>query len=327
MKKQYNREQPDFGITDKHGHWRPPYPSTYSPLFEKPVSFKEFLKFLFGWGGYIWPRHVLYAGLAFFTYYVLQPGFAVTREFAAGWILLMFARNIALIWIIAGGWHLILYTLKLHGKERKYHPKWQAKNEKRFLFNNQTWDNIFWSCISGAAIWTVYEVFYMWAAARGIVPLISFDSRPLLFIALFFLIPLWREAHFYFIHRLIHWKPLFRAVHKIHHYNFNPGPWSGMAMHPVEHILYLSVVLIHFIVPSNPVHFFYNAQLTALTPAGGHHGFEGPLFKGLVPSGDYFHYLHHKHVTCNFGTTIIPWDRWLGVYYNGEGEYKTKNKK
>jgi sterol desaturase/sphingolipid hydroxylase (fatty acid hydroxylase superfamily) len=95
-------------------------------------------------------------------------------------------------------------------------------------------------------------------------------------------------------------------------------------MHPIEHIGYFSCLLIHFVVPSHPVHFFYDAQLTALTPAQGHTGFEGPIFAGKWPVGDYFHYLHHRHVSCNFGGGGIPWDKWLGRYYGGEGPYKTK---
>ena len=48
-------------------------------------------------------------------------------------------------------------------------------------------------------------------------------------------------------------------------------------MHPIEHLLYFSVVLIHWVVPSHPLHFLFNAQHTALTPAPGHTGFEGKL--------------------------------------------------
>merc|ERR1711934_353252 len=106
------------------------------------------------------------------------------------------------------------------------------------------------------------------------------------------LIPIWREFHFYWTHRLIHWKPLYKTVHYLHHRNVNPGPWSGLSMHPVEHLFYFSVVLIHFVVPSHPLHFFFNGQHTALTPSAGHHGFEGPVAGDMVPTGSYFHYLH-----------------------------------
>ena len=66
-------------------------------------------------------------------------------------------------------------------------------------------------------------------------------------------------------------------------------------MHPIEHVVYFSVVLIHFVVPSHPIHFIFNSQHTALTPSGGHHGYEGPILNGAVPTGSYFHYLHHRY--------------------------------
>jgi hypothetical protein len=53
------------------------------------------------------------------------------------WISTVLLRNTALIWIFAGGWHLILYQLKLQQSEKKYDPNWQAVNSKRFMFSDQ----------------------------------------------------------------------------------------------------------------------------------------------------------------------------------------------
>jgi sterol desaturase/sphingolipid hydroxylase (fatty acid hydroxylase superfamily) len=92
-------------------------------------------------------------------------------------------------------------------------------------------------------------------------------------------------------------------------------------MHPIEHLIYWSCTLIHFIIPSHPVHFFFNAQHAALVPYGGHDGFEGPLLRGLLPAGDYMHYLHHKHISCNYGTIIVPYDHYFKSLYGGEGKY------
>jgi hypothetical protein len=44
----------------------------------------------------------------------------------------------------------------------------------------------------------------------------------------------------------------------------------------------------------------------------GHHGFEGLLFNRTLVTGSYFHYLHHRFVSCN------------GVFFNGEGTYRTR---
>jgi sterol desaturase/sphingolipid hydroxylase (fatty acid hydroxylase superfamily) len=313
----------DWGRYDEKGHWKPPEPCGYMPLFKRPWKPLEVLKFLFKWGGYLWPRHLLYGVLGVVTWRYLQADLATTATLAPGWILLMLVRNVTLMLIVFGFYHLTLYVWKVQGTRGKYHPQWQQKNAKKFLFNDQVKDNMFYSIVSGATIWTAWEVLYFWLAGNGRVPLITWDSNPGWFIGLFLLIPLWRETHFYFVHRLLHWKPLLRAIHSVHHRNPNPGPWSGMSMHPVEHILYLSVVAIHFVVPSHPIHFLINAQLTALTPAAGHAGFEAPLF-GFWPASDYFHYLHHKHVSCNYGVPIVPWDKWLGRFYDGEGKYSTK---
>jgi lathosterol oxidase len=66
------------------------------------------------------------------------------------------------------------------------------------------------------------------------------------------LLPAWETFYFFLIHRLIHWPPLYRRVHSLLRRNTNVGPWSGMSMHPIEHLIYFGTVLIHFIVPSNP---------------------------------------------------------------------------
>jgi len=87
-------------------------------------------------------------------------------------------------------------------------------------------------------------------------------------------------------------------------------------MHPVEHLLYFSVVLIHWIVPSHPLHFLFNSQHTALTPAPGHSGFEGKLGK-FLSFGSYFHYLHHRLFECNYGESTIPLDKWFGIFEDG----------
>jgi sterol desaturase/sphingolipid hydroxylase (fatty acid hydroxylase superfamily) len=314
----------DFGIRDEKGHWRPPYPVRYAPLFTWPPRPLAFLKWLFGWPGFLWPINTFFIGLACLTWFVCQPPLDAAAVLRPGWILLMLLRNMILLWLVAGSLHLTLYTLKLHGSYRKYHPQWQAVNTPKFLFKNQVFDNVFRSCVSGCLFWTAYEVLYVWGAANRWWPYLSPAQHPVLFAAIFLLIPLWRETHFYCVHKLIHWRPLMMAIHRVHHMNPNPGPWAGLAMHPIEHLLYFSVVAIHFVVPSHPLHFFFNAQLTALTPAMGHHGFEGPLFGGKLVTGSYFHYLHHRFVSCNFGEATVPLDRWFGLFYNGEGTYRTK---
>ena len=284
------------GYTDSRGEWRPENSVSYAPVFIFPPKVKQFFIWLIN---YLFTWNLLYLGIVLISYFWLQPPLETMKTFKLSWILTIFFRNMALVWIIYGGWHLYLYILKKKGNRGKYNPRWQSTDGSTFLWNNQVSDNVFWTCASAVPIWTAYEVLTFWLYANGKIPYLDFREYPVSFVLIFLLIPLWREFHFYFIHRLIHWKPLYDKVHYLHHYNINPGPWSGLAMHPIEHLLYFSVVLIHYIVPSHPLHFLFNSQHTALTPAAGHSGFEGKLGK-FLPFGSYFHYLHHRLFECNY---------------------------
>ena len=101
-------------------------------------------------------------------------------------------------------------------------------------------------------------------------------------------------------------------------------------MHPLEHILYFSGVIIHFIIPSHPFIAIYHLYHTALAPAGGHSGFDKFLLnKNIsISGGDYFHYLHHKYFECNYGsggTNVL--DRLFNTFHDGTENSIKKIKK
>lgn len=309
-------DTPAPGYINSKGEWKPPYQIEYAPILVWPPKPKDLIKWMLAFPGFLWPWNSIWLLITLCTWFWLQPDLAQCRNLQAGWIAQIFLRNLALLWLVNGGWHLILYTLRLQGTERKHSPRWQAAADPKFLFKNQVYDNIFWSCASGVVFWTAYEVLYFWAAAHKIVPYVSWQEHPIYCALWLCLIPFWREFHFYWIHRLIHFPWLYRKVHYLHHKNINPGPWSGMAMHPLEHLIYFSVVLIHFVVPSHPIHFLFSSQHTALTPGGGHSGFEGPILKGKISVGSYFHYLHHRFINCNYGEATLPFDKLFGTFRN-----------
>ena len=132
-------------------------------------------------------------------------------------------------------------------------------------------------------------------------------------------VPIFTSAHFYFVHRLLHWPPLYARVHALHHRSINIGPWSGLSMHPVESLIYASAVLIHFVVPSHPVIFLVHLYIKMIGPAFSHAGFESLLAKDtrVINAGDFHHQLHHRFFECNYGTAEVPWDRWFGSFHDG----------
>jgi Delta7-sterol 5-desaturase len=45
---------------------------------------------------------------------------------------------------------------------------------------------------------------------------------------------LWNELHFFAVHRVMHWPPLYRSVHIKHHRSVITTPFSAYSFHPVE---------------------------------------------------------------------------------------------
>ena len=241
----------------------------------------------------------------------------------------LLARNAVIILLFFGAFHLRLYMQKAQGTKFKFNGQWPSVDNSSFLFKNQNIDNLIWTFASGVPIWTAFEVVTLWAFANHYIPYVSFAAHPVYCAVIFFLIPVWRQIHFYLVHRLIHSHALYHSVHKLHHNNVNPGPWSGLAMHPVEHLLYFSVVVIHWIVPSNPVHAIFDLAHAALAPAPGHAGFDRLVLSDgtAVEVPCYEHYLHHKFFECNYADGTIPIDKWVGTFHDGSKEAEVRMNK
>ena len=305
---------------DQTGEWRPPELIETPAVFVWPPDPAGVLKWLFGYNGYLWPWNIIYVAMAVATWLWLTPDLERMRNLELGWIALILARNAAIVLLVVGGWHLRLYVLKAQGTAYKYNGRWQATDRPQFLFRDQVLDNMFRTFISAVPVWTGYEVITLWGQANGWFPAVNWRDHPVYCVLFMLLIPLILELHFYLIHRLIHWPPLYRGVHHIHHKNANPGPWSGLAMHPAEHLLYFSSALIHWVIPSHPLHVIFNLQFLAAYPAQDHSGFNRVALgkDRSVPTGDRMHYLHHKLFEVNYGSTgTIPIDRWLGTLHDG----------
>ncbi|PPR54820.1 MAG: hypothetical protein CFH16_00136 [Alphaproteobacteria bacterium MarineAlpha5_Bin6] len=300
--------------------WKPKETLKFSPLFLTPFNIKEIFKWLFLYPGQILPWSLFFILLSSVVWIYLSPSLDNTKIFKFNWVAIVFIKNLILITLIWGFIHFRLYVKQKQKNTYKYNHKFPPKKNKNFLFNNQTYDNIFWTLCSAVPIWTAYEVFSLWAFSNNLFLQITFFSNPIYFILLTILIiPIYHEFHFYFIHRLIHWPPLYKYVHYIHHKNTNPGPWSGLAMHPVEHIFYFSGILICFLVPVHPFHVIFFLIRAAVGPALTHSGFDKLFFskKHIVEAGHYQHYLHHKYFECNYGDIIVPIDQWFGTFHDG----------
>jgi sterol desaturase/sphingolipid hydroxylase (fatty acid hydroxylase superfamily) len=310
-----------YGTRNHRGDWAPDERVEYAPLFAWPPRPTALARWLFGYPGYVLPFNLLYLLVAIAAWFVATPSASTMSTFSAGWIGIVLLRNAVVLVVWYGIFHLRLVVRHTQETRFKYNHKFPIATGERFTFGSQTRDNLVWTLASGLPIWTAWEVVTLWLFASGRITWLEWGQNPIWFIALLLLIPLWRELHFYAIHRLIHWPPLYKAVHSLHHRNTNPGPWSGLSMHPVEHVLYFSAVALHWIVPSHPIHAMYTTFHLAMAPVPGHAGFDRvEVGSGSFATNGYAHYLHHKYFEVNYSDGAIPLDRWFGSFHDGSPE-------
>ncbi|MEZ5930999.1 MAG: sterol desaturase family protein [Alphaproteobacteria bacterium] len=306
-----------YGSRDKRGDWRPNEALQVGPLLDFPWNPLRVLKWL---PGYFLPWNVMFMALGAVLWFWLTPARETMQTLAPGWVLYIFGRNSLIILLLYGALELWLYVRRRQGNHFKYNRKFPADHPSSvFWFKSQNIDNAIRTFGSGLPIWSAYEVGMLWAWANDIGPWTTFGDNPVWLIAFMLMIPLIHELHFFCIHRLIHVPILYKWVHSVHHNSINPSPWSSLSMHPVEHLLYWSDILLHLILPSHPLLVLYHLNVTGTGAVIGHVGFDKVETgdEGAIDTHAYAHYLHHKYFEVNYADGTLPLDKWFGTWHDG----------
>jgi sterol desaturase/sphingolipid hydroxylase (fatty acid hydroxylase superfamily) len=306
--------------------WRPEGRIAPAPLNHWPPRPGAVFRWCFGFPGYLWPTNAFWLAVTLVIWTWLTPELAAMQSLEFWWVALLLGRNLGLALLLYGGLHLYLYGFARQGDALRFTLKPFAIDSGRFRFRHQVRDNMFHSLVYGVPVFTGYEVLTYWGFANGILGYAGAEAGPLLFwgwcVALLVLTPIVHSVHFYFAHRLLHTRALYRTVHILHHHNVEVGPWSGLAMHPVEHILYFSTVVVQWLVALHPVNALFQIQLAIFNAATAHTGFEKIKLGAhlAIDGGSYFHYLHHKYFECNYGGSLAALDKLFGTFHDGSDE-------
>jgi lathosterol oxidase len=145
-------------------------------------------------------------------------------------------------------------------------------------------------------------------------PLIYMPVSFVLCVALF-------DTYFYWVHRFMHWQPVFKYAHAGHHRSVSPTPWAIYAFQPAEAILQFgSIALLVLFLPLHPVVLLVFLSYDTFVNTAGHVGYEivpGTL-SGRWPLDRFStvtdHDTHHTNMQVNFGSFLNVWDRWMGTY-------------
>ena len=132
------------------------------------------------------------------------------------------------------------------------------------------------------------------------------------------------DAYFYWMHRTLHLRALFRMAHATHHRSRTPTSWAAYSFAPGEAVfeaIYIPIMFLalSWIAPLErwAVFLFLGHQIAR--NAIGHSGFElaWPGFTRSALTGwlttTTHHDLHHSEGRYNFGLYFTWWDRWLGT--------------
>jgi sterol desaturase/sphingolipid hydroxylase (fatty acid hydroxylase superfamily) len=298
------------------GHKYEPEKIRVPPIYSWPPRPLKALRYLLI--DLLYPWGFVFLALAFPTWWYLTPAFTTMAHFEPGWIALLWLRNCAFLFLFAGGLHWYLHRRRAQGDTYRLNRRNLSSDNKLFLWRDQVRDNMFWSIVSGVTFWTGFEAISYWVYASGRLPVID---KPWYFIACIYSLFIWSTANFYVVHRVLHFPPIYKRVHELHHRNVDIGPWSGISMHPLEHLFYFSPFVLWWFVPVHPVIIILTGFYQALSPSLSHSGFDYlSLGKLRLQTGDWYHQLHHQYFNLNYGNTPTPFDRIFGSWHDGSKE-------
>lgn len=128
------------------------------------------------------------------------------------------------------------------------------------------------------------------------------------------------DAQFYWLHRIVHLRLLFRHVHRVHHLSIYPTAWAAYSFHPWEAIFEgLIAISIIFVMPVHPAAFVIFQTISILLNAYGHSGRDFTparwqhTWYGRWINTPTAHSLHHRSPRCNYGLYFLFWDRLMGT--------------
>lgn len=216
-----------------------------------------------------------------------------------------------------------LRYLMLTGIAFVFFYKWYENKFKNSKIQSKTASkNDFFREISNSllsnGIMTLFGVLTFFTPIRNYTLLYkSATTYPIWWIPMSLLLSLLlHDTYFYWLHRGLHHKKIFRSTHLVHHQSTNPSPFASYSFHFLEAVAEgLILFIIVFIIPIHTITLILFALLGFLINIYGHLGYE------IMPEGfrksiwfevlnsSVYHNLHHKKFEGNYGLYFRFWDR------------------
>jgi lathosterol oxidase len=224
---------------------------------------------------------------------------------------------------ISVGGLLLFFTLagvsyRLFFIDSRFHPDFDPADPAN---RREVREGIKWSIIavfSQAAL--VAPIHYLLATGHGRLYTDVADYGWAWLLASPLVVLLVSETTIYWVHRGLHWGPLYRNVHDKHHAFKVPTPFTGLAFRPLD--AFAQGIPHHVLAFLVPIHIgIYLVSLSFVTVWAVliHDRVSFVRWKGINFTGH--HTLHHWYETYNFGQYFTFWDRLMGTYRDPDVAY------
>ena len=236
-----------------------------------------------------------------------------THWSALQWLVGMFTRNLVregLMYLLAAGFMWFLFHVFLRRRfQHRVIAQWPARTDIRREMAYSVSTLLIFSGIGlvvlAQLVWGRFTLYW--------------DPRQYGWVWLLVSLPLmllWHDFYFYWSHRLLHSRWLFRHVHGVHHRSRHPSPWAAYAFHPLEAVVNgLVVPLALCAVPLHGLVLLAFSIHQIVRNAHGHaavetmpRGFARHWLGGRFSTTTH-HHLHHETAKGNYGLWFTWWDR------------------
>ncbi|GJL86382.1 MAG: hypothetical protein DHS20C03_00910 [Minwuia thermotolerans] len=224
---------------------------------------------------------------------------------------LIFASDAARYFLFAGATFVLLHLFR--SRLERY------RIQRRRASNRDMLREVGWSALT-ALIFSLNGFLLVWCLMQMDLIRISESSGAAVVALQVLMIVLAHDAWFYWLHRAMHLRPLFRMAHLTHHRSVTPTSWAAYAFAPLEAVaeaVFLPLFLLLVPVDSVTIIIFLSHMMARNVI--GHCGVEimprgwvdWPVARWITTPTH--HDLHHACGRWNYGLYFTFWDRLMGT--------------
>ena len=224
-------------------------------------------------------------------------------------------RISAIRYFVLAGIPFMLFYLMMPAKLNKFKIQQKSATKKDFIRE-------VWHSMQSTFVFSIIAVVLIFTPLKQYTRIYSqIDDFPGWYIGVALVLSLViHDTYFYWMHRLLHHKKLFKLAHLVHHKSTNPSPWTSYSFHILEAFTEgFVLVLIVMLLPMHPLTILLFTVTGFIINVYGHLGYEimPKWFRFTlafeVLNTSVHHNLHHSKFKGNYGLYFRFWDRVMGT--------------